>query len=482
MKSDTVILGGGPSGLAAAFELHKYNKDFIVVEKEDKIGGLAKTLHFGEFSTDIGPHRFFSQTQYLYDMIESMLGEKWIKVNRLTRFLMKGRYFLYPVDLKNVITNLGIARGVRIILDYLKEFFLNKLRKKQIRSFEDVAVSEFGRSLAELNMLNYTEKIWGLPCDLISADWFQQRIKGLSIRALLYDMLLKKFIGGGEGPKTLVDQFYYPETGTSLIYESIVNKVSENANGVVKTSSIPVNIKHNGKNILEVTINEKGTTKTFETTNLISSIPWNELLEALDPAPPKSVIEAVDHLMFRSHVSVFITLDKEKIFDDQWLYFPEREVPFGRMMEPKNFSKELTPEGKTSLMVEYFCWEDGRFDKYNIWNLPKEKVFKLTIKWLEKMGFIKKEEVIDCYIHKERYAYPVYDLFYKKYRDHVKEYLDQFENLQLIGRAGNFRYNNQDHALEMGIIAARNIIEGKKYNLEKIGTENKYFERGTLNT
>ncbi len=479
MKKDTLILGGGPSGLAAAYELHKHNREFIVVEKEEKVGGLAKTLHFGDFSTDIGPHRFFSQTQYLYDMIDSMLGKKWNKVNRLTRFLMKGRYFLYPVDLRNVILNLGIARGLRIVMDYLKQFFLNKLQKKEIRSFEDIAVSEFGRSLAELNMLNYTEKIWGLPTNMISADWFKQRIKGLSIRAILNDMLFKK-IKQGEGPKTLVDQFYYPETGTSLIYESIVDRVSEGANGVVKTSSIPIKINHNNNKILKVTIQEKGGNKSYQVNNLISSIPWNELLETFEPAPPESVMEALDHLMFRSHVSVFITLDKEQVFKDQWLYFPEKEVPFGRMMEPKNFSEKLTPKGKTSLMVEYFCWEDGRNEKYKVWNLPKEKIFKLTIKWLEKMGFIKEEKVINCYIHKEKYAYPVYDLFYKKYRDHVKDYLGQFENLQLIGRSGNFRYNNQDHALEMGIIAARSIIEGKQYDLEKIGTENKYFERGYI--
>jgi protoporphyrinogen oxidase len=479
MKKETVILGGGPSGLAAAYELHKYNKDFIVVEKEEKVGGLAKTLHFGDFSTDIGPHRFFSQTQYLYDMIDSMLGEKWNKVNRLTRFLMKGRYFLYPVDLRNVVTNLGIARGVRIVMDYLKQFFLNKLTDNEVRSFEDIAVNEFGRSLAELNMLNYTEKIWGLPCKMISADWFKQRIKGLSIRAILNDMLFKK-IKQGEGPKTLVDQFYYPETGTSLIYESIVDRVSKDANGVVKTSSIPIKIKHDNNRILEVTIQEKGGTKSYEVNNLISSIPWNELLETFEPKPPESVMEAVDHLMFRSHVSVFITLDKEQVFKDQWLYFPEKEVPFGRMMEPKNFSEKLTPDGKTSLMVEYFCWEDGRNEKYKVWKLPKEKIFKLTIKWLEKMGFIREEEVINCYLHKEKYAYPVYDLFYKKYRDHVKDYLGQFKNLQLIGRAGNFRYNNQDHALEMGIISARSIIEGNQYDLEKIGTENKYFERGYI--
>jgi len=193
----------------------------------------------------------------------------------------------------------------------------------------------------------------------------------------------------------------------------------------------------------------------------------------LEPKAPNEVLEAAKNLKFRSHVSLFITVNKPSVFPDQWIYFPDKEIPFGRIMEPKNFSKKMSPADKTSLLVEFFCWENDK-----IWNASKDELFELSIKWLEKLGFIRREEVIDYFVHKEKYAYPVYDLNYKEKSGIVKSYLRQFRNLQLIGRAGCFRYNNQDHALEMGILAARSIIEGKQYNIEEVGAEQEYFERG----
>jgi protoporphyrinogen oxidase len=470
-KIDNIILGAGPSGLAAGFELNKAKKTFIVFEKDAQVGGLAKTLDYGEFRTDIGPHRFFSHNPYLYNLIGDILGEQWKKVNRLTRFMMKGKFFLYPIDLKNVVLNLGVFRGLRIVIDYLKELFRKQFNNVEYNSFEDIVVAQFGRSLAELNMLNYTEKIWGLPCSLISTDWFNQRIKGLSIRSIIEDILLSST----EGPKTLVDQFYYPETGASLIYEKMAEIINEDDNGKVKISSYPVEIKHNNEKIIEVTVEEKGKRETYQLENLISSIPWVEVLKIFNPSPPEEVMNALKKLKFRSHVTVFITLDYNQVFEDQWLYFPEKEIPFGRIMEPKNFSSKLSPEGKTSLMVEYFCWKGDK-----IWNLGKKELFELTVKWLERINFIKKDKIIEYHTHREEYAYPVYDIYYQKHREIVRTYLEKFQNLLLIGRAGNFRYNNQDHALEMGILAARSIIEEKKYDLETIGIEQEYFEKGYI--
>jgi protoporphyrinogen oxidase len=194
----------------------------------------------------------------------------------------------------------------------------------------------------------------------------------------------------------------------------------------------------------------------------------------LEPKAPTEVLQAVKNLKFRSHVSLFIILDKPSVFPDQWMYFPDKEIPFGRIMEPKNFSVKMSPTVKTSLLVEFFCWENDK-----IWNAGKEELFMLSIEWLEKLDFIKREEVMDYFVHREKYAYPVYDLRYKENTGKVKDYLGQFRNLQLIGRSGSFRYNNQDHAMEMGILAARSLIEGKQYfDLEQVGAEQAYFERG----
>ncbi|MCK5039692.1 MAG: NAD(P)-binding protein [Candidatus Aenigmarchaeota archaeon] len=469
MNKDVLILGGGPAGMASAFELHKANKSFDLIEKNTKIGGLAKTFQYGEFRTDIGPHRFFSQNQYLYDLIEDLIGKRWIKVNRLTRFYINNKFYNYPIELKTALYNVGIYKAFRIISDYLYEKSKKIFIKKPPSSFEEQIVSDFGRTLAELNMLNYTEKVWGLPCSQISNDWSKQRIKGLSIRAIVKKIILKS----RSQPKTLVDQFYYPDTGTALIYEKIKEKISSGNKGAVKTKSSPVKINHSKDKITGVVVESNGKKTTYKSKNIISSIPITEVIALMQPKAPGAVLKAAKKLKFRSHVFLFITLNKESVFPDQWLYFPDREIPFGRIMEPKNFSKKLCPPKKTSMLIEFFCWEND-----NVWNMSKEGLFDLSIGPLEKAGFIKKKDVIDIYVHREKYAYVVYDLDYKKNLKKVKDYLKKFKNLQLIGRAGSFRYNNQDHALEMGILAARSILENKKYDIDEVGSEGKYFERG----
>jgi protoporphyrinogen oxidase len=227
MNEEVLILGAGPAGMAAAFELYRAGKSFLVIEKNERVGGLARTFQYGEFRTDTGPHRFFSQNQYLYDFIEDLLGESWIKVDRLTRFYINDKFFLYPVQLKNALLNVGFSGAFRILFDYLSQRVKKIFVNKDLVSFEEQVVSDFGRALAELNMLNYTEKIWGLPCSEISPDWSKQRIKGLSLK----EVIKKAIIKSKAGPKTLVDQFYYPDLGTGLIYERIKERILAYAGG-----------------------------------------------------------------------------------------------------------------------------------------------------------------------------------------------------------------------------------------------------------
>ena len=396
---------------------------------------------------------------YLYNLIESLLGEKWVKVNRLTRFYIKGKFFLYPIELKDALKQVGFFQSVKIIYDFIIEKIKKIINKKEPLSFEEKVISDFGRTLAEMNMLNYTEKIWGLPCSQISVDWSKQRIKGLS----LFEVLKKIFIGNKkEGPKSLVEQFYYPDSGNKIVQPNF--------------NSYPLKILNDGKNITEVLLRKEGEGEQFyKVESIISTMPIVDFVKLLEPRAPDNILAAAENLKFRSHISLFIILNKPSAFPDQWLYFPDKEVPFGRIMEPKNFSKKMSPLNKTSLLIEFFCWENDK-----IWNADKTELFSLSLPVLEKLGFCKKSEVIDYYIHKEKYAYPVYDLAYKVNLQKIKDYLNQFKNLQCIGRAGSFRYNNQDHALEMGILAARSIMENKRYNIEEVGAEQAYFERGNL--
>lgn len=468
-KNNILILGAGPAGMGAAFEFHKAAKPFTVIEKDERIGGLAKTLQYGEFRTDIGPHRFLAKNRYLYCCIEELLNENWTKVDRRTEFYINGKFFLYPINLKNALLNVGLYKGGRIIFDYLIEKIKSKFIKKELPSLEDKLISDFGRTLAELNMLNYTEKIWGLPCSNISSDWAVQRIEKLSLK----EVIKKSFIKSHQnGPKTFADRFYYPETGTGLIYEKIKETISEKA-ADFKTNSYPVKIFHNGNRITAVIIDsDKQKNITYEPGHVISSIPITELVALLEPQAPVDILYSVKKLRFRSHLCIFITIDRPSVFLDQWIYFPDKDIPFGRVMEPKNFSKKMSPADRTSLLVEFFCWENDK-----IWNAGDKELFELTAEWLEKAGIIEKNALMDYFIHRERYAYPVYDLDYRGNLGKVKDYLNRFENLQYIGRSGRFRYNNQDHALEGGILAARGVLEGRQYNLEEIGSEQVCLEK-----
>lgn len=473
MADKTLILGAGPAGISAAFKLNEKNREIIVVEKEDQVGGLGKTLKYEKFKTDIGPHRFFSKNRYLYDLIADILGDNWIEVDRLTRFYIGGRFFLYPIQLKSALRKIGVRGSSKIMFDYFSEKFKKVLRTKDPDNFEEYIVSDFGRSLAELNILNYTEKIWGLSCSEISPDWAKQRIKGLSFKEIIKNSL----IGSERSPKSLVDSFYYPDEGTGLIYETMKEKiVSKQGENSINFNSFPKKIVHNGEKITKVVLNIGGEKREMKPKYVISSIPITELIKLLKPKATGEVLQAVKNLRFRSHVSLLITINKPSIFPDQWIYFPDKNIPFGRIMEPKNFSEKMSPKDKTSLLLEFFCWYGDE-----IWKANKNELLKKSLEWLKRLGFVREEDILEYFIHKEKYAYPVYNLDYKKNLSVIRNYLDNFKNLIVIGRSGSFIYNNQDHALEMGLLAARSIIDLRKYDYDEIGSGQEYLEKGFVN-
>ncbi len=465
MKSDALIIGAGPCGISASFELSKKGASSIVIEKNPYIGGLSSTLQFGKFRTDIGPHRFFSKNRYLYDMIEDLLGSDWIAVNRLTRFYIRDKFFMYPVDIMDTLKNLGFSGSLSVIYDYAYEKLKNNFSPRKIKSFEDKIISDFGRSLAELNMLNYTEKIWGLPCSKISPDWATQRIKDLSILEVI-----KKALNMGSSAKTLVDMFYYPKYGTKMIYEAMAKR---SLNSRIIMESSPVSLRHEGGKIKAVRVLSKEGEMDIEADNFISTMPLTELVKIITPSLDNKVLESAEKLKYRSHVSLFLAIDRQSLFNDQWVYLPDSYIPFGRMMEPRNFSHAMSEDGKTSLLLEFFCWYGDE-----VWQASSEKLLELALPRLNKIFSLKREEIFMREVHRERFAYPVYDLDYKKNLEIVKKAVSSFSNLQVAGRGGAFKYNNQDHAIEMGLLSASNIIESPKYNLDDIGSEQAYFEKG----
>lgn len=470
---DVLILGAGPAGMAAAMELSRAGKSLTMIEKALRVGGLAKTLTFeqpeGTYRTDIGPHRFYSQNRYLYGFIEDLLGEKWQKVPRVTRFFVDGKFYFYPIRFRNVLSQIGVGRALRMLLDFALECLRRFIAPRKLISFEDYALSQFGRTLAEFNMLNYTEKIWGLPCREISVDWANQRIGGLSVW-----VALKKTLWKAGGPKTLVDSFYYPSLGSGLIYEAIKQRIEERGNAV-HTDTEPIALRWKEERVNEVDVRSTNGAMTLRPRNIISSIPITRAIGLFDPSPPLEVTHAAAQLRFRSQVYLFLTVKREQIIPDNWVYFPDKVIPFGRISEMKNFSKDMCPEGFTSLFVEFFCFEGDR-----IWNASKEELFSITMDVLERLRILDRNDVTGAHHFRQAYVYPLYDLQYTGHLRVILQWLDRFENFYAIGRPGRFRYTNQDHSLEMGILAAQSVLDGRRRDVDEVTKEKEYFERGFL--
>ncbi len=283
-----------PQEWQTAMELSKKNKTTTIIEKDKQVGGMAKTLVFKEdnytFRTDIGPHRFFSKNKYLYDFIEGLLEEKWISVERYTRQFIKGKYYDYPIKAGQAFRNIGIFGSIAIILSYIKSIIVFRIFKKKVRNLEDYLVANFGYKLASLNMLNYTEKIWGIPCSQIHKLQGEQRIKGLSLTTAVKNALQGK--SEEEGPKTLVDKFFYPQYGAGLVYETIAKKIEAKGHNM-HLNSYPTCIKCSNNKISKVTVLQNGEEISYYPENLITSIPLTDFVELLSPQPPKKVMKAI---------------------------------------------------------------------------------------------------------------------------------------------------------------------------------------------
>lgn len=473
-QPDVLIIGAGPAGMAAALSLSNAGKKVLVVEKSGEVGGLAKTLTFheeeGPYHTDIGPHRFYSKNPSLYELPKDLLKDEWIEVPRLTRFAMGNTYYLYPVELSDVLSKIGMLRAAAMLRDALIARTRRVFRRSPYRSFEDYIVSHFGWSLARFNMLPYTEKIWGIPSREISVDWANQRIKGLSILSLL-----KKAIGTKKkGPASLVDSFYYPRQGSGQLYDRMRSRIEEQGS-TVWTHAEPVSFRREGNKITEVIIQRGEEQVSVRAPHVIQSIPLPSALHLFDPSPPQAVLDSAKQLRFRNQVYLFLTVKKDSISKDNWIYFPDPHVPFGRTSEMKNFSDIMVPKGYTSLFIEFFCWEDDE-----VWTASKERLLELSLPHLERYGLLKAEDVKNAHVFRREHVYPVYDLAYDTALSPVIEFVDSLENFYAIGRPGRFRYTNQDHSLEMGFLAAKSILEGKRYDIGAVGSEQTYYESGKV--
>ncbi|MFO7955623.1 MAG: FAD-dependent oxidoreductase [Candidatus Brocadiia bacterium] len=401
-----VIAGAGIAGLAAAHRLQDdATRPFIVCEKADRVGGSSRTMEYGDFRFDLGGHRFYTKKAHIDRFVRELLGEDALTVDRLSRILFNGRFVDYPLSAFNTLSALGPLGAMRAVLNYAA-MKISKLwsRDGDEETFEQWALNRFGEYLYRVYFKVYTEKTWGIPCTELSADFAEQRIKGLSFREAVKDALFKK----GED-ESLVRQFLYPRYGFGQLTDAMADVVAEPNS--IRTGCEVMEIGHEGGRITSVTLaSSDGSRERRRCSELINSLPISELVQRLRPKPPDAVLEAAAGLTYRDMVILLLTLNVEQVSRDHWIYVPSPDIGFCRLHEPKNWSEEMAPADRTSLVVEYFCQHGD-----SVWNRDSAHLAAETVEDLTRIGLVRPEWVSGHRAVRIRRAYPVYKLGYDEH-------------------------------------------------------------------
>jgi len=446
--NDILILGGGLTGLSAGCVLARAGLKVKVFESDAEVGGLSKTIEKDGFRFDLGGHRFFTRDRHVDEFVRDLMGGELISVSRTSKIYLRRRFFDYPLKPMNAIFGLGIPTTIGIMADYGAEKVRGLIKPSEKVSLEDWVVSNFGRTMFNIYFKEYSEKVWGIDCSRISAEWVAQRIKGLSLAKAVKNAFFKF---SGKDLPTLADRFIYPKLGIGRISERLKEEIEKT--GEVRTGTRVERLHHSGFRIMSAEVKNHKGSAVLRGSEYVSSMPITNLVRMLDPAPPSHILDAASKLKFRDLVVVALMVDRERVTDQTWIYIPEQSIPFGRIHEPKNWSDQMAPEGKTILVTEFFSFRGDA-----IWNADDETLTKIAVENMERLGFIKMHEVIGSAVVRTAKAYPLFEVGYKEFCDELHDYLGRFENLHFAGRAGMFRYYNMDHAIESGISTAAKII------------------------
>ena len=464
-----VVIGGGPAGLTAAYVMARRGRAPLVLEKDGQVGGIARTVEYKGFRFDIGGHRFFTKVTSVQRLWRKMLGPDMLRRPRLSRIYYNGKFFDYPLKPMNALRGIGIVDAVRVLFSYL---WIRVSPIKPEVSLEDWVSNRFGRRLYRIFFKTYTEKVWGIPCNTIGAQWAAQRIKGLSLVTAVWNAI-RGNRGGGDQIKTLIEEFEYPRLGPGMMWEAFAADVERNG-GRVQLHTDVVRLQHDGTNVTAVDYRKDGTVTTVPAASILSSMPLRELIAKLDPPAPPAIVAAANRLKYRDFISVALVVDAPDLFPDNWIYVHDPGVKLGRIQNFKNWSPEMVPDpAKTCLGLEYFCFEgDG------LWTMPDADLIALGTREVGQIGLLGGAPVIDGTVVRMPKAYPVYDEGYETAVDEVRQYLAQFSNLQVAGRNGMHKYNNQDHSMVTAILAVDNLA-GQHHDTWSVNQDDEYHEEGS---
>ncbi len=460
-----IVIGAGPAGLSVSARLCELKYKPLLIESSDKVGGMSGSIEVWGHTVDLGPHRFFSSDKVVVDFWQKYVKSNFVMVSRQTRIYFGNKFFDYPLKPFNALKNLGVFKSLLAVTSYLKA---KVLKRKEDGSLEIWISNRFGDLLYKTFFKTYTEKLWGISCRRLDADWAAQRIQKLTLGGAIKNALLKT---KKNKHKTLVDEFAYPKTGNQFFYDQLSKYIEESIGEKIKFNSKVVNILTEGNKIKGLSLDNG---KNYYCDWLVSTMPITSLIKGLTNVP-SNVKLAASKLRFRNTILVYLLINSDQLFTDQWLYIHEPNVIHGRVTNFRNWSPDIVGDDKSTVIcLEFWC-----FDEDPIWFKQDDELIKIASEEISQIGLVDRKLIKAGKLVKIPKCYPVYEKGYKAELEVVTNYLDKIEGLVPIGRYGSFKYNNQDHSLLMGIMAAESIAINKKPNLWDINTDSKYQEAGT---
>jgi protoporphyrinogen oxidase len=474
---DVAIIGAGPAGLTAAYLLTQKGFSVTVIEKDERyVGGISRTVEVDGYRFDIGGHRFFSKSKEVVDLWNEILPNDFIQRPRMSRIYYEGKFYSYPLRAFEALFNLGIIRSTQCMISYAKAKFQPITN---VRSFQDWTINQFGEKLFSIFFKTYTEKVWGMPCDEMSADWAAQRIKGLSLGAAVVDGLKRSFglnkkPNDGMETKTLLETFRYPRLGPGMMWDAARDYVVANGNHVLMGHRFKQLAQDSAGNWRLSATASDGNETVISAKHVISSAPMRELSARIHPLPQSSM--PAMNLRYRDFLTVALMIRSDDLFPDNWIYIHDSKVQVGRVQNFRSWSPEMVPDPSIACVgLEYFCFEND-----GLWSSSDADLIELAKKEMAILGLCKAEDVVGGAVVRQEKAYPVYDDDYAANVEVMRAELETlYPTLHMVGRNGMHRYNNQDHAMMTAMLTVENIVAGSRvYNIWNVNEDAEYHEAG----